>query len=94
MNNRSIPYRRCRYREQGPGGGGSRHRNNTAVARNEVTMINPIKSLELRTNDALSKEDRRERRLKRKSKAEEEEAEEESHATDEAGEDVSLDLVA
>ena len=57
-------------------------------------MINPIKSLELRTNDALSKEDRRERRLKRKNKAVEEEVEEEFHPKDEAGEDLSLDLVA
>ena len=57
-------------------------------------MINPIKSLELRTNDALSKEDRRERRLKRKNKVEEEEVDEELHSNNEAGEDVSLDLVA
>ena len=57
-------------------------------------MINPIKSLELRTNDALSKKDRRERRLKRKNKAVEEEVEEEFHPKDEAGEDLSLDLVA
>ena len=57
-------------------------------------MINPIKSLELRTNDALSKEDRRERRLKRKNKAAEEEMAEEFRANNEAGEDLSLDLVA
>ena len=59
-------------------------------------MINPINSTILRTNDALSKEDRRERRRNRKGKgAEEEEVQEEKgHASVEAGEDLTLDLVA
>lgn len=58
-------------------------------------MINPINSAILRTNDALSKEDRRERRRNRKGKGlEEEELREEGHDSVEAGEDLSLDLVA
>ena len=58
-------------------------------------MINPINSTILRTNDALSKEDRRERRRNRKGKGMEEEVQEEKgHASVEAGEDLNLDLVA
>ena len=54
-------------------------------------MINPINSTVLRTNDALSKEERQERRRNRKHKDESEDHAEKASREDE---DITLDLVA